>query len=116
MVLSPLQRRVCRLLSARVSQDVDVFHDDESALQSARASDRRTLESAKLTLRVLRERPSRSDLTADAALPGDSRLWAALQDVSGGAWGGAVYDVERILEVIEAGKLALAEREARRAG
>jgi hypothetical protein len=29
------------------------------------------------------------------------------QDVSGGTWGGAVYDVEKILEVMAAGKKAL---------
>ena len=31
---------------------------------------------------------------ADPALPDDTRIWAALQDVSGGAWGGSVYDTE----------------------
>ena len=34
--------------------------------------------------RVLAARPPRPDLAADAALPADTRLWAALQDVSGG--------------------------------
>jgi xylonate dehydratase len=31
-------------------------------------------------------------------LPDDTRLWAALQQVGGGTWGGCVYDVEAILE------------------
>jgi putative YjhG/YagF family dehydratase len=57
--------------------------------------------------RVLAARPPRSDLRADAYLPADTRLWAALQDVSGGTWGGCVYDVDAILEVIAAGKRAL---------
>jgi putative YjhG/YagF family dehydratase len=57
--------------------------------------------------RVLRERPSRSDLAADPLLPPESRLWAALQDVSGGTWGGSVYDVDAILTVLAAGKKAL---------
>ena len=57
---------------------------------------------------LLAGRAMRSDLKADALLPDDTRLWAALQDVSGGTWAGAVYDVERILEVIAAGKKALA--------
>jgi len=57
--------------------------------------------------RVLRERPSRSDLAADPLLPPESRLWAALQDVSGGTWGGSVYDVDAILAVLAAGKKAL---------
>jgi hypothetical protein len=34
-------------------------------------------------------------------------LWAALQNVSGGTWGGCVYDVDRILEVLQAGEQAL---------
>lgn len=52
-------------------------------------------------------RPLREDLAADPLLPDDTRLWAALQDVSGGPWGGAVYDVARILEVLAAGRKAL---------
>ncbi|MEJ7607595.1 MAG: dihydroxy-acid dehydratase, partial [Bryobacteraceae bacterium] len=58
--------------------------------------------------RVLSERPLRNDLAPDAALPADTRLWAALQDVSGGTWGGCVYDVDRIIAVLDAGKRALA--------
>jgi dihydroxyacid dehydratase/phosphogluconate dehydratase len=57
--------------------------------------------------RILESREMRSDLARDRAMPDDSRIWAALQDVSGGTWGGAVYDVESILKVIEAGKRAL---------
>jgi hypothetical protein len=58
--------------------------------------------------RLLAIRSPRSDLAPDPALPADTRLWAALQDASGGTWGGAVYDVEEILRVLEAGKRALA--------
>ena len=58
----------------------------------------------------LSAREFRNDLSADPELPDETRLWAALQNVSGGAWRGSIYDVERILEVIEAGKKALAER------
>ncbi len=57
--------------------------------------------------RILEDRKPRPDLAADAALPDDTRIWAALQDVSGGTWGGSVYDAEQILKVIEAGKAAL---------
>ena len=57
--------------------------------------------------RILAERPPRPDLAADPSLPDDTRIWAALQDVSGGTWGGAVYDAAMILKVIEAGKEAL---------
>jgi dihydroxyacid dehydratase/phosphogluconate dehydratase len=60
--------------------------------------------------KVLAARPAREDLSPDPALPQDTRLWAALQDVSGGPWGGCVYDVDAILKVIEAGKKALAQQ------
>jgi dihydroxyacid dehydratase/phosphogluconate dehydratase len=56
---------------------------------------------------ILDRRLPRPDLAADGALPDDTRLWAALQDVSGGTWGGAVYDVDAILKVLAAGKRAL---------
>ena len=60
--------------------------------------------------RILQERASWPGLAPDPALPDDTRLWAALQDVSGGAWAGSVYDVEQILRVLEAGRRALGER------
>ncbi|MCS6954113.1 MAG: YjhG/YagF family D-xylonate dehydratase [Bryobacterales bacterium] len=47
--------------------------------------------------RLLASRPPRPDLAPDPDLPDDTRLWAALQAVSGGSWGGCVYDVEAIL-------------------
>jgi xylonate dehydratase len=56
---------------------------------------------------LLAAREMSPTLRADRNLPDDTRLWAALQDVSGGTWAGAVYDVEKILKVIEAGKKAL---------
>jgi len=62
--------------------------------------------------RILNERRPRPDLAPDPSLPDDTRLWAALQDVSGGPWGGAVYDCESILKVMSAGKRALAVRTA----
>ena len=59
---------------------------------------------------MLAARPSRPDLTADKSLPDDTRIWAALQDVSGGTWGGSVYDVKAILDVLAAGKQILNKR------
>ena len=56
---------------------------------------------------ILAARALRPDLAPDPELPGDSRLWAALQSVSGGTWGGCVYDVEAILKTLEAGRKAL---------
>ncbi len=45
----------------------------------------------------LHSRSMRSDLTADSRIPDDTRLWAALQGVSGGTWGGCIYDVDAIV-------------------
>jgi putative YjhG/YagF family dehydratase len=50
--------------------------------------------------KVLAGRALREDLQADPQLPADTRLWAALQNVSGGTWGGCVYDVEAILKAL----------------
>jgi len=48
--------------------------------------------------RILSKRPLHPNLQANPELPDDTRLWAALQNVSGGTWGGCVYDVEAIIE------------------
>ena len=56
---------------------------------------------------ILAARPINPAIAPDKNLPADTRLWAALQSISGGTWGGCVYDVERIVEVIEAGRQAL---------
>jgi putative YjhG/YagF family dehydratase len=47
------------------------------------------------TLELARRAP-RPDLAADPLLPDDTRLWALLQNASGGVWGGCVYDPETI--------------------
>ena len=44
----------------------------------------------------LARRTPRPDLASDPALPADTRLWAVLQNASGGVWGGCVYDPEAI--------------------
>jgi putative YjhG/YagF family dehydratase len=46
--------------------------------------------------RLLAERGPRADLEADPKLPDDSKLWAILQNASGGTWGGCVFDLESI--------------------
>jgi putative YjhG/YagF family dehydratase len=46
----------------------------------------------------LARRPLGADLAEAPDLPLDTRLWAALQSVGGGTWGGCVYDVEEIVE------------------
>lgn len=55
----------------------------------------------------LETRSEPSDLAPHPQLPDDTRLWAALQSASGGTWGGCVFDVDSIVEVIEAGKKSL---------
>ena len=55
----------------------------------------------------LEKRAEPSDLAPHPQLPDDSRLWAALQSASGGTWGGCVFDVDSIVETLEAGKKAL---------
>ena len=46
----------------------------------------------------LASRSPHPELKLNPDLPEDTRLWAALQNVSGGTWGGCVYDADTILE------------------
>jgi dihydroxyacid dehydratase/phosphogluconate dehydratase len=61
-------------------------------------------QSPQLGSEILAERSLRPDLKAYADLPDDTRLWAALQEISGGTWAGCVFDTARILRTLEAGK------------
>ena len=45
----------------------------------------------------LAKRETRDDIAPHSALPDDTRLWAALQGVGGGTWGGCVFDVDQIV-------------------
>ena len=45
----------------------------------------------------LMARPTNEKLQPLPNVPDDTRLWAALQNVSGGTWGGCVYDVDAII-------------------
>jgi putative YjhG/YagF family dehydratase len=56
--------------------------------------------------RVLAGRGPRPDLAAHPSLPQDTRLWAALQSACGGTWGGCVYDADRIIQTLAAGRTA----------
>ena len=51
--------------------------------------------------RRLAQRSPRADLKPHPELPADTKLWAALVEVSGGVWGGCVYDVEKIVARLE---------------
>jgi len=59
---------------------------------------------------LLRSRPRHPGLGPHERLPDDTRLWAALQRASGGTWAGCVYDVDRIVDALDA---AAASRRAR---
>ncbi|MGO9096080.1 MAG: YjhG/YagF family D-xylonate dehydratase [Bryobacteraceae bacterium] len=50
--------------------------------------------------RLLASRLPHPALAPDPALPDDTRLWAALQSVSGGPWGGCVFDTDAILRAL----------------
>jgi len=54
-------------------------------------------------IQILEKRDPHPGLAPDPDLPDDTRLWAALQNISGGTWGGCVYDVDKILERLENG-------------
>ncbi len=70
---------------------VDLVGTAEAALTPEQAID------------LLASRTAHRDLAPDEGLPDDTRLWAALQQVGGGAWGGCVYDVDEIIHTLELG-------------
>jgi putative YjhG/YagF family dehydratase len=49
----------------------------------------------------LATRVPRDDLSAHPQLPDDTRMWAALQNASGGVWGGCVYDSSAIVQRLQ---------------
>ena len=60
---------------------------------------------------ILAGRRPRPDLMPYPDLPDDTRLWAALQEISGGTWAGCVFDTARILRTLEAGGRTLSHGE-----
>lgn len=56
---------------------------------------------------ILKERYPNDKLQADPRLHADTKLWAALQNISGGTWGGCVFDTEKIIKTLHAGQKAL---------
>ena len=61
--------------------------------------------------RILVGRELHPELAPHPRLPAETRLWAALQSASGGAWGGCVYDVDRIVNLLEAGRRTVRDGE-----
>jgi putative YjhG/YagF family dehydratase len=59
---------------------------------------------------ILTKRRPRADLMPYPDLPDDTRLWAALQEISGGTWAGCIYDTVEILRTLEAGRRTLSGR------
>ena len=51
--------------------------------------------------RRLAARSPRPDLAADPELPAETRLWALLQQLSGGTWGGCVYDADALADALK---------------
>jgi hypothetical protein len=101
MALTEFQRSVCRVLAqsrilsgesylaggatlnellqaGRVSRDVDLFHDTESALDATWQSDRKLLEQHGFAIRVVRERPS--FVEAEASREGEAVLLQWVRD------------------------------------
>ncbi len=62
--------------------------------------------SAEAAASLLATRAPHPDLQPHPELPADTRLWAALQAVSGGVWAGSVYDVDKIIAALDAGLAA----------
>jgi putative YjhG/YagF family dehydratase len=63
--------------------------------------------------RVLAQRSPRPDLSPDPDLSDDTRLWAALQQVGGGTWGGCVYDVDAVVAALARGSSSTHHTEER---
>jgi putative YjhG/YagF family dehydratase len=57
--------------------------------------------------KILATRSQRSDLAPAEDLPADTKLWAALQQIGGGTWGGCVYDADEIVKTLAAGTKSL---------
>jgi putative YjhG/YagF family dehydratase len=54
--------------------------------------------------KLLDSRPPHPGLAPRPDLPADTRLWAALQEASGGIWAGCVYDPDRISQALGTGR------------
>lgn len=65
-----------------------------------------TVDAVGLDAAALAARPRNPAIQPDPRVPGDTRLWAALQNASGGSWAGCVYDGPRIAELLAKGLAA----------
>ena len=67
--------------------------------------------SPEIAIKTLKARSPNEDLQPDSRLHADTKLWATLQNVSGGTWGGSVYDSQKIIDIIQAGEKALQQKD-----
>ena len=58
----------------------------------------------------LEERETNPEIAPDKRLPADTKLWAAMQNISGGTWGGCVYDSEKIMNLLSKGQEAISKK------
>lgn len=72
----------------QLTGSVNLVSVDGRKLTSAEAND------------LLNSRPAHPELKPDPRLPDDTRLWAALQQLGGGTWGGCVYDLDAIVKAL----------------
>lgn len=76
--------------------DVIRIHIDTRALEGR-------IDVVSVSAEELAARPAASEWPEAPAVPGDTLLWSALQNASGGSWGGCVYDHDRIARLIALG-------------
>jgi dihydroxyacid dehydratase/phosphogluconate dehydratase len=65
--------------------------------------DRQGVKTIEEATAMLVAREPHPELRPHEKLPADTRLWAVLQRVGGGTWGGCVYDADRVARLIELG-------------
>ena len=74
----------------------DVLRADAAALPLLRPDDQHH------QLHRVRQPPGPAEgLRPDPDLPAETRLWAALQQISGGTWGGCIVDVDRVVKRLQ---------------
>jgi putative YjhG/YagF family dehydratase len=78
----------------RVRIDTRKLEGSVDFIRSAASTSAQTAEAE------LAARPASEKLVPNPNIPADTELWAALQSVSGGSWGGCVYDVPRIKQLL----------------
>jgi xylonate dehydratase len=60
-----------------------------------------TIDVVNVSAAELNARQPHPALAPNAALPDDTKLWAALQQLSGGTWGGCVYDADAVVDALK---------------